>query len=388
MIIRTKAFPRAALIGNPSDGYYGKTIAFVFSNYDAEVQLYESPELDLLPSLRDHSSFKSIDHLAEDVGLYGYYGGIRLLKATIKKFHEYCQHNAIELDDRNFTIRYQTTIPNRLGLAGSSAIITACIRALKRFYNVKIAKPILANLVLSVEREELGIDAGLQDRVAQSYNVPVFMDFERAHMNEYGYGVYKEIELPESLKLYIAFRTDLSEGSETLHGHLREDYENDKPEVLAAMTEWAKLTEYHTDGSWKRGKSDAKLPRPHPKNGCSEIIPSVLPHMERRVCQDSSFMWPGENDRRNTPRPSWLRRKRRRRSIAPMRTALFVEGRIETTRRSAARSEMSEAAIPPRESVIPREMKSRKEAHPQRTLLNGLFPTRVMTKGKGRIIAR
>lgn len=243
MIIRTKAFPRAALIGNPSDGYFGKTIAFVFSNYDAEVQLYESPELDLLPSLRDHSSFKSIDHLAEDVGLFGYYGGIRLLKATIKKFHEYCQHNAIELDDRNFTIRYQTTIPNRLGLAGSSAIITACIRALKSFYNVKIAKPILANLVLSVEREELGIDAGLQDRVAQSYNAPVFMDFDRAHMNEYGYGVYKEIELPESLNLYIAFRTDLSEGSEILHGHLRENYESGNPKVLAAMSEWAELTD-------------------------------------------------------------------------------------------------------------------------------------------------
>jgi galactokinase/mevalonate kinase-like predicted kinase len=243
MIIRTKAFPRAALIGNPSDGYFGKTIAFVFSNYHAEVQLYESPELDLLPSLRDHSSFKSIDHLAEDVGLFGYYGGIRLLKATIKKFHEYCQHNAIKLDDRNFTIRYQTTIPNRLGLAGSSAIITACIRALKRFYNVKIAKPILANLVLAVEREELGIDAGLQDRVAQSYNIPVYMDFDRAHMNEYGYGAYKEIELPESLNLYIAFRTDLSEGSEILHGHLRENYESGKPEVLAAMKEWAELTD-------------------------------------------------------------------------------------------------------------------------------------------------
>ena len=243
MIIRTKAFPRAALIGNPSDGYFGKTIAFVFSNYNAEVQLYESPELDLLPSLRDHSSFKSIDHLAEDVGLFGYYGGIRLLKATIKKFHEYCQHNAIKLDDRNFTIRYQTTIPNRLGLAGSSAIITACIRALKRFYNVKIAKPILANLVLAVEREELGIDAGLQDRVAQSYNVPVYMDFDRAHMNEYGYGSYKEMELPESLNLYIAFRTDLSEGSEILHGHLRENYESGKSEILAAMKEWAKLTD-------------------------------------------------------------------------------------------------------------------------------------------------
>ena len=47
MILRCKAFPRAALVGNPSDGYFGKTIAFVFHNYCAEAELYESPELDL-----------------------------------------------------------------------------------------------------------------------------------------------------------------------------------------------------------------------------------------------------------------------------------------------------------------------------------------------------
>ena len=242
MIIKTKAYPRAALIGNPSDGYYGKTIAFVFSNYCAEVMLYESPELDLLPALRDHSRFNSIQHLAEDVDLYGYYGGIRLLKATIRKFYDYCQKNSIELDDRNFTIRYQTSIPNRLGLAGSSAIITACIRALKRFYDIRIPSPLLANLILAVEKEELGIDAGLQDRVAQSYNTPVFMDFDKKFMEEHGYGNYHPIEIPPELKIYIAFRTDLAEGSEILHSRLREDYESGNPKVLAAMQEWADLT--------------------------------------------------------------------------------------------------------------------------------------------------
>ncbi|QSH41968.1 GHMP kinase [Lentisphaerota bacterium ZTH] len=242
MIIKTKSFPRAALIGNPSDGYYGKTIAFVFSNYCAEILLYESPELDLLPSLRDHTRFKGIEHLAEDVGLHGYYGGIRLLKATIKKFYEYCQRNAIELDNRNFTIRYSTSIPNRLGLAGSSAIITACTRALKKFYQVKMAKPVLANFVLSVEKEELGIDAGLQDRVAQAYNKPVFMDFDREYMNKHGYGIYEETVIPEDINLYIAFRTDLSEGSEILHGRLRENYEAGDPAVLEAITEWSELT--------------------------------------------------------------------------------------------------------------------------------------------------
>jgi len=242
MIIKTRAYPRAALIGNPSDGYYGKTIAFVFSNYCAEVMLYESPELDLLPALRDHSRFNSIQHLAEDVDLYGYYGGIRLLKATIRKFYAYCQKNSIILDDRNFTIRYQTSIPNRLGLAGSSAIITACIRALKRFYDIRIPKPLLANLILAVEKEELGIDAGLQDRVAQSYNTPVFMDFDKKFMAEHGYGNYHPIEIPPELKIYIAFRTDLAEGSEILHSRLREDYESGNPKVLAAMQEWADLT--------------------------------------------------------------------------------------------------------------------------------------------------
>jgi glucuronokinase len=139
-------------------------------------------------------------------------------------------------------VRYQTSIPNRLGLAGSSAIITACIRALKRFYGIKISKPLLANLILAVEKEELGIDAGLQDRVAQAYNTPVFMDFNKKFMEEHGHGNYQPIVIPPELKIYIAFRTDLAEGSEILHSRLREDYENGVPEVLAAMQEWADLT--------------------------------------------------------------------------------------------------------------------------------------------------
>jgi glucuronokinase len=33
MLIHTHSYSRAALIGNPSDGYFGKTIAFTFSKY-------------------------------------------------------------------------------------------------------------------------------------------------------------------------------------------------------------------------------------------------------------------------------------------------------------------------------------------------------------------
>ncbi|MEL7530076.1 MAG: GHMP kinase, partial [Bacteroidota bacterium] len=116
MIIHTYSYPRAALIGNPSDGYFGKTIAFLFRNFQAEVIMYESPELEIIPQERDRSVFRSVRGLYEDVKLYGYYGGIRLLKAAIKRFYEHCRDQQIELPNRNFTIRYQSTIPNRLGL--------------------------------------------------------------------------------------------------------------------------------------------------------------------------------------------------------------------------------------------------------------------------------
>ena len=88
MIITTHAHPRAALIGNPSDGYNGKTIAFLFDDYDVQVQLYESPELEILPAERDHSRFSSLKELVEDVSSFGYYGGVRLIKATLKKFYK------------------------------------------------------------------------------------------------------------------------------------------------------------------------------------------------------------------------------------------------------------------------------------------------------------
>jgi len=56
MIIKSKAYARAALIGNPSDGYFGKTISFTFDNFAATVTLYESPELEILPTRREAPS--------------------------------------------------------------------------------------------------------------------------------------------------------------------------------------------------------------------------------------------------------------------------------------------------------------------------------------------
>jgi glucuronokinase len=255
LIIQTKSYPRAALIGNPSDGYNGKTIAFVFSNFSADITLFQSPELVIEPEKLDLTKFNSIDELVNDVNLHGYYGGMRLLKATVKVFYDYCRECNIKLDDRNFTIRYRSTIPHRLGLAGSSAIITAGIKALMSFYGVAIPKPLLANLVLSVETDELKIGAGLQDRVAQAYETPVFMDFDKKYMDKKGFGNYVPIDAKLFPPLYIAFRSDQSSGSEVVHNDLRARFNYKEPEVLNAMKEWASLAEQVRD-YLEKGKNE------------------------------------------------------------------------------------------------------------------------------------
>jgi glucuronokinase len=243
MILRYRGYPRAGLIGNPSDGYFGKTISFTFSDFCAEVILYESPELEILPHTRDHSRFLSIRDLHRDVRRHGYYGGIRLLKAAVKRFCDYCLERHIELGSRNFTIRYSTNIPTQVGLAGSSAIITACMRALMAFYGVTIPKPVLANLILSVEKQELAIPAGLQDRVAQVYEGLVYMDFSKDLMDRQGYGHYEELDPALLPPLYIAYRADLAEGTEVLHSNLRNRWDNGEPEVVNAMRTWAGLAD-------------------------------------------------------------------------------------------------------------------------------------------------
>lgn len=243
MIIETNSYPRAAVIGNPSDGYFGKTIAFVFSNFGAKVQLYQTPDLEIIPQRLDGMSFKNMKGLVEDINFAGYYGGMRLIKGMIKVFYEYCIENNISLASKNFTIQYHSNIPLRLGLAGSSAILSACLKALCLFYKIYIAPAIFANLVLSVENNELGISAGLQDRVAQAFEKPVFMNFDKGIMEKQGYGDYKVLQADNFPPFYIAFRKNLSEGTEVLHNNLKARFDIGEEKVLKAMARWGEITE-------------------------------------------------------------------------------------------------------------------------------------------------
>jgi glucuronokinase len=151
-MIETYAYARAGLLGNPSDGYFGKTIALLARNYRARVLLYPSARLEIKPSKADTPMFESLDDLYATTRWRGYYGGIRIIQALIVRFMDYCRRSGIELPNRNFTVEYESTIPLRLGMGGSSSIITAALRALCEYYSVRIPLPIQANLVLERPR--------------------------------------------------------------------------------------------------------------------------------------------------------------------------------------------------------------------------------------------
>jgi glucuronokinase len=238
-MIETYAYARAGFVGNPSDGYYGKTISLIVRNFRACVRLYPSARLEIRLADADRPVFADLDELRRVTRWRGYYGGVRIIQALLMRFSDYCRAAGVTLPNRNFTIEYDSDIPLRLGLGGSSAIITAALRALMRFFAVEIPLPIQANLVLETETRELGMPAGLQDRVIQAYEGVVFMDFSRSIMEQQGYGHYEPLDPSLLPNVYLAYRTSLSEGTEVFHSDIRGRFNAGDPEVVNAMRQWA-----------------------------------------------------------------------------------------------------------------------------------------------------
>jgi glucuronokinase len=256
MIYTANAFARAGLVGNPSDGYFGKTLSFVIRNFKATVRLWESPHFEIVPDRGDLTRFETVDAFLRDIRLYGYYGGTRLIKAAVKRFHDFCRQNNREIHKRNFTVQFETDIPRLVGLSGSSAIVVAALRTLMKFYEVEIPKPMLPTLTLGVETEELGIAAGMQDRVIQTYGGIVHMDFDRKLMESRGYGEYTELRPPKIPPLYLAYDPDRAEISDVPHRNLRALFNGGDRAVVEAMQKFRDLTDRGRD-ALMRGDWDA-----------------------------------------------------------------------------------------------------------------------------------
>jgi glucuronokinase len=227
-------------VGNPSDGFGGAVIAATVANFAARVVVYEWPELEILPAQEDRCRFASLSQFVDDVHAHGYEGGLRLVKAAVKRFADHCRQSGAEVDP-TFVIRYESSIPRQVGLAGSSAIVMATLLALREFHGHGPADRELPSLALSVETDELGIPGGLQDRVVQAHGGLLFMDFARGPDGEPGGADYERLDPGLLPDLYVAYLGAAAESSAVTHSDLRRRFDAGDPAVRSAMRRLAEL---------------------------------------------------------------------------------------------------------------------------------------------------
>lgn len=233
---------RAGLLGNPSDGYGGACIATELRNFSARVRCREAEGVRFVPGPRDRARFASLDELVGRIDRLGYYGGRRLLMAAVRRFRAHCASAGLELPDRGFALSYATDIPDHVGLAGSSALVTGAFRCLMDHFGVEIDELTLPTLVLEAETVELGLSAGLMDRVVQAWGGVVHMELGREMLEERGHGSYTRMDADALPPLYVAWHPGLAEGSEVTHDDLRRRFEEGEPRVVETMEELSSLT--------------------------------------------------------------------------------------------------------------------------------------------------
>jgi glucuronokinase len=111
--------------------------------------------------------------------------------------------------------------------------VIATVRALCELHRVRLRPDELASFALAVETEDLGIAAGLQDRVAQAYGGLMFMDFrDRA---------YEPLDPALLPPLFVAWDMAAAAHSGVTHSDLRMRFDRGDAVVLAAMSELAEL---------------------------------------------------------------------------------------------------------------------------------------------------
>jgi glucuronokinase len=206
-----RAFARAALLGNPSDGFGGKTIGVIVRHFAAEVSVREATE----PRIQAGA------------------GAGELIDAAIARFAR--RHRR----PPPLAVALTTNIPREVGLGGSSAIVVATLRALCGVHGLELDPTELAELALAAETEELGIPAGPQDRVVQAYEGLVYMDFGGGLAGE-RFELLDPALLPP---LFIAYAASAPRPSAAVHADLRRRFERRDGAVVAALEEIAALAE-------------------------------------------------------------------------------------------------------------------------------------------------
>jgi len=200
-----RAHARVGLLGNPSDLYGGKGLGFTLRELEARVVLRESREIQL-PS--------------------------ELFAAAWRLFEREClAPRGIDPASRPFALASTSNIPFQAGLAGSSALMIAALRAWIAWFETPLSRSRIAELAWRAENEVLGIRAGPLDRLVQAHEGLIAMDFRAPFAS----GAVERLD-PELLPpLLIAWHAQPSPSSGGVHEPIFARFQAGDPQVRAVM---------------------------------------------------------------------------------------------------------------------------------------------------------
>jgi glucuronokinase len=165
---------RVGLVGNPSDGYGGAVLATVVPGLQAVVRVESSDTVSFVgPGVTDQ--WPSLDAWRHDVQMSGHGDEQRIISASLWSLVEHLRLRG-RIVDRAVALHWSTTIARSVGLAGSSALAVGVIDATATAWGIDLDRRVIAALALSAERDVLGIAAGWQDRIVQSFGRTVLVD--------------------------------------------------------------------------------------------------------------------------------------------------------------------------------------------------------------------
>jgi glucuronokinase len=237
-----RAHARAGLLGNPSDGYGGKAIALSLYDFRARVRVRAADRCEIRPHDGPGLEFPGLGDAARAFRAGGCDGGARLVHAALARFAGH-PRGAAALARGGARLRCRldcdTTIPREVGLAGSSAIVIATLRALCAWLEVEIPRFDVAELALAAEVEGLGIAAGAMDRVIQTYEGFWLMDLREPRSERH----YRRLDRRLLPPLFVAWDPRGGTASGVAHGDLRARWLRRDPEVLRAVEHFRELVD-------------------------------------------------------------------------------------------------------------------------------------------------
>lgn len=226
---------RAGVAGNPSDALGGAALAVPVTQLRARVEVRSSAAMTIRAAV-PAAPLRSVSSLVSAVGRYGHEGAERLVTAALVRLVAHLRETGQHVDDTPLDIAWCTDVPRSVGLAGSSALAIATIRALADRWGAALAPELVAALAFEAENVELGVAAGWMDRAVQAHDAPVLVETDRFH--DVGGRLLPSIApvaVGADLELVVAWDPAGAAPSGRLHGSLRERAAAGDPEVAAGV---------------------------------------------------------------------------------------------------------------------------------------------------------